>query len=95
MPVDGYAFRHMQEKWPHFKDEPHNVRIFLVAEGVNPYAYKRSIYSVWPIFVINNNIPLWLSINMEHIILAMIIPGMCLQQFCFNVVASLLSYFVA
>ena len=63
-----------------FKEEPRNVRLSLVADGVNPYAKKRSIYLVWPIFVINNNISRWLSIKREHVMLAIIIPGMCLQQ---------------
>ena len=36
--VDGSAFRDMEEKWPHFKEEPRNLRISLVADGVNPFA---------------------------------------------------------
>ena len=43
IPVDGSTFRDMEEKWPHFKEEPHNLRIPLEADGVNPYAEKRSI----------------------------------------------------
>ena len=85
MPVDGYAFRDMEEKWPHFKEEPHNLRISLAAaDGVNPFAQMKSIYTVWPIFVINNNIHPWSSIKREHIMLSMIIPGiLCLQLFYF------------
>jgi hypothetical protein len=33
--------------------------------GVNPFGELRSVYSVWPIFVINNNIPPWMSIKRE------------------------------
>ena len=33
-----FAYRYMEEKWPHFKEEPRNVRIYLEAYGVNPYA---------------------------------------------------------
>ena len=80
MPKDGFSFREMEEKWPHFKEEPYNVRLSLATDGVNQYGEKRSIYSMWPIFVINNNIPPWFLIK-EHIMLAMIILGMCLQQF--------------
>ena len=76
-----YALRDMEEKWTHFKEEPCNVRISLETDGVNPYAEKRSIYSVWPNFVINNKIHPWLPIKMEHIMLATIIPGICLHQF--------------
>ena len=82
MPADGFAFRDMEEKWPHFKEEPRNLRIYLAANGVNPFAQMKSIYTVWPIFVIINNIPPWFSIKREHIMLSMIIPGiLCLQLF--------------
>jgi hypothetical protein len=79
MPVDGSVFREIEEKWADFKDEPHNVRLSLAADGVNPFGELRSIYSVWPIFVINNNIPPWMSIKREHIMLTMIVPGICLH----------------
>jgi hypothetical protein len=54
MPVDGSTFREIEEKWADFKDEPRNVRLSLAADGVNPFRELRSIYSMWPIFFINN-----------------------------------------
>ena len=84
MPADGSAFRDMEENWPHFKEERCNLRISLAADGVNPFAQMRSIYTVWDIFVIKNNILPWLLIKREHIMLSMIIPGiLCLQLFYF------------
>ena len=94
IPADGSTFRDMEEKWPHFKEKPRNIRISLVVDGVNPFAEMRFVYSMWAIFVIKNNIPPLLPIKREHIMLLMIIPGMCLQFF-FNLMASHLSYFVA
>jgi Transposase family tnp2 len=76
---DGSAFREIEEKWADFKDEPRNVRLSLATDVVNPFEELRSIYSVWPIFVINNNIPPWMSIKREHIMLTMIVPGICLH----------------
>jgi hypothetical protein len=76
MTADGYAFKEIEEKWPVFKDEPRNVKLSLAADGVNPFGELISIYSVWEIFVINNNIPPWMSIKREHIMLTMIVPGM-------------------
>jgi hypothetical protein len=76
IPVDGYAFKEIEEKWLVFKNEPRNVRLSLAADGVNPFGELRSIYSVWPIFVINNNIPPWMSIKRVHIMLTMIVLGM-------------------
>ena len=75
MPTDGSAFTDMEEKWTHFKEEPHNARLYLAADGVNPFVEMRSTYSVWPFFVINNNIPPWMSIKREHIMCAMIVLG--------------------
>jgi hypothetical protein len=77
--ADGYGFREIEEKWSDFKDEPRNVRLSLAVDGVNPFGELRSIYSVWPIFVINNNIPPCMSIKREHIMLTMIVLGICLH----------------
>jgi hypothetical protein len=79
MPADGSLFREIEEKWADFKDKPRNVRLSLTTDGVNPFRELRSIYSVWPIFVINNKIPPWMSIKREHIMLTMIVPGICLH----------------
>ena len=38
MAIGGSSFRDMEEKWPHFEEEPHNLRIYLVADGVNPFS---------------------------------------------------------
>ena len=69
MPVDGFAFREIEGKWADFKDEPRNVRLSLATNDVNPFGELRSVYSVWPIFVINNDIPPCMSIKREHIML--------------------------
>ena len=80
----GSTFRDMEEKWTHFKEEPHNLRIYLDAYGVNPFVEMRSVYMVRPIFVIKNNIPSWFLIKREHIMLSMIILGiLCLQMYYF------------
>jgi hypothetical protein len=75
MPVDGSALNYIKEKWPIFKEEPHNVRISLEADSVNPFGELLYTYSVWPVFVINNNLPPWMSIKRENTMLAMIVPG--------------------
>ena len=62
-----------------FKVEARNVRVPLASDGVNPFGELRSIYSVWLIFVINNNIPPWMSIKRDHIMLTMIVPSIFLH----------------
>jgi hypothetical protein len=75
MPVDGSALKYIEEKWPIFKEEPHNVRLLLAVDGVNPFGEICSTYLVWLGFVINNNLPPWILIKREHTMLAMIVPG--------------------
>jgi hypothetical protein len=75
MPADSSTLNYIEEKWPIFKEEPRNVRLSLAVDGVNPSGELRSTYSVWLVFVINNNLPPWMSIKREHTMLAMIVPG--------------------
>jgi hypothetical protein len=70
----GSALKYIEEKWPIFKEEPRNVRLSLAVDGVNPFGELRSTYSVWPVFVINNKIPPWMSIKREHTMVALIVP---------------------
>ena len=44
-------------------------------DGVNPYALQNTNYYVWPIVVINNNIPPWLYMKNKHLMLALIVPS--------------------
>jgi len=77
--ADGSAFREIEEKWAYFKDEPRNVRLSLAVDGVNQFRELWSIYSLWLIFVINNNIPPWMSMKRENIMLKTIVLGICLH----------------
>ena len=79
MHADGPALKNIEEKWKFFKDEPRNVRLSLEFVDFNPFREIRSTYSVWHVFVINNNLPPWMSIKREHTMLAMFIPGIFLK----------------
>jgi hypothetical protein len=60
MLVYGSTFRNIKERWPIFKEEPHNFRLSLATDDVDPFGELRSIYPMWPIFVINNNLSHWM-----------------------------------
>jgi hypothetical protein len=75
IPTYGFALKYIKEKWPIFKEEPHNVRLSLATDGVNPFERICSTYSVWLVFVINNNLPPWMLIKREHTMLVMIVRG--------------------
>ena len=77
--ADGSALKNIEEKWPIFKDGPHNVRLSLAVDGFNPFGELHSTYSVWPLFLINNNLPPWITIKREHTMLAMILLGIFLK----------------
>ena len=68
--------KHIEDTWPEkFKDEVRSLRLSIAMDGVNPYSLQNTNYYVWPVVVINKNIPPWLSVKNEHIMLALIVPG--------------------
>lgn len=44
-------------------------------DAINPYSLENTNYSIWTIIVINNNIPPWLSVKNEHLMLTLIVPS--------------------
>ena len=44
-------------------------------DDVNPYSLQNTNYYVWPVLLMNNNIPPWLSVKNAHLMLALIVPG--------------------
>ena len=44
-------------------------------DGMNPYSLQNTNYFFLPIVMINNNIPPWLFVKNEHLMLALIVPG--------------------
>ena len=68
--------KHIEDTWPEkFKDELRSLRLNIAMDGVNPYSLQNTNYFVWLVVVINNNIPPWLSVNNEHLMLALIVPN--------------------
>ena len=89
IPTDGFAFKDIEDRWPIFKEETHNLKVSLATNGVNPIGEMRSIYLVWLFLFINNNILPWMSIKREHIMLAMIVPSILLFYSYLHVIISL------
>ena len=66
----------IEDTWPNkFKDEACNLRLSIAIDGVNPYSQLENTYIFWPVALINNNIPPWLSIKNEHLMLDLIVLG--------------------
>nr|KYP33554.1 hypothetical protein KK1_045586 [Cajanus cajan] len=47
-PSDAEAWRHFDETWPDFAQEPRNVRLGLCADGFAPFDKTGRTYSCWP-----------------------------------------------
>ena len=73
MVLDNKHWKEIEEKTPHFRNEPRNARISLAMNGVNPFGHKT--YIVCSIFIINNNIPACMAMKKEHAMLSLIVPG--------------------
>ena len=76
IPTDSIAMKHIKDTWPKkLKDEVQSLRLNIAMDSVNPYSLQNTSYSIWPIVVINKNIPPWFSMNNEHIMLVLTFPG--------------------
>ena len=68
--------KHIEDMCPNkFKDYVCDLILIIAIDGVIPCSQLDSAYIVRNVVVINNNIPPWLSINNEHIMLSLIVPS--------------------
>ena len=74
-PYDSPQWQHVRDKHAEFSADRRNIHLGLCADGVNPYAQKRSTHSLCPVFMLNYNIPPWLTIKKFFIMLSLLIPG--------------------
>ncbi|XP_074374170.1 uncharacterized protein LOC141714555 [Apium graveolens] len=74
-PADGEAWKTMDPKYPEFSSEPRNVILGIVTDGFNPFRKMSATYSTWPIVVVNYNLPPWMNMKPENLILSTIIPS--------------------
>ena len=48
--VDSNMWMEFDNKWLDFSQEPHNIRLGLVVNGVNPFSYRSNKWSTWSFF---------------------------------------------
>jgi hypothetical protein len=58
--LDSKRWKHIDEKWLDFANEPHNIRLGLVLNGINAFGDLNSCHSTWPVILLNYNLPPWL-----------------------------------
>ncbi|XP_074347462.1 uncharacterized protein LOC141686321 [Apium graveolens] len=74
-PADGEAWKTMYATYPHYSSDNRNVRLGVTSDGFNPYRKMSSTRSIWPIVIVNYNLPPWLNMKPKNLILSTIIPG--------------------
>ena len=74
-PCDSPQWEHIRAKHSEFEADHRNIHLGLCADGVNPHSQKRSTHSLWPVLLLNYNIPPWLTIKKFFIMLVLLIPG--------------------
>jgi hypothetical protein len=61
--------------WPKFVAEPHNARLGLATNGINPFGAQSSTWSTWLVMLQIYNLPPWLVTILFLVILALNILG--------------------
>uniref|UniRef100_A0A1J3JNP1 Transposase-associated domain-containing protein n=1 Tax=Noccaea caerulescens TaxID=107243 RepID=A0A1J3JNP1_NOCCA len=74
-PVDSVTWDQMNHKYPSFAAEERNIRLGLSTDGFNPFNMKNTMYSCWPVLMVNYNLPPDLCMKKENIMLTLLIPG--------------------
>ncbi|XP_010513512.1 PREDICTED: uncharacterized protein LOC104789527 [Camelina sativa] len=73
--VDSVTWDQMNAKYPSFASEERNVRLGLSTGGFNPFNMKNTMYSCWPVMLVNYNLPPDLCMKKENIMRTLLIPG--------------------
>jgi hypothetical protein len=73
--ANNEAWAHIDALWLEFATKPHNVRLWLVADGVIPYGEKNSSWSTWPILLSIYNLPPWFVTKKFFVVLTLLILG--------------------
>ena len=73
IPSDCPVFKHINSKWPEFKNEPRHIKMGVALDGVNPFSMHSSKWSTWLVVLINYNLPPFICFKKEHLLLSLII----------------------
>ncbi|XP_074342562.1 uncharacterized protein LOC141680162 [Apium graveolens] len=74
-PADAETWKTMDARYSQFSSENRNIRLGLTADGFNPFRTMNTNHSTWPIVLVNYNLPPWLCMKPENLILSTLISG--------------------
>jgi len=58
-----------------FVNEPCNIKIEILLDGVYSFSIQNTQYPVWSLIIINYNIPPYMSIKKQHMMLSLLVLG--------------------
>ncbi|XP_021716888.1 uncharacterized protein LOC110684761 [Chenopodium quinoa] len=73
--ADLEAWKSLDTLYPEFAADARNIRLGLASDGFNPGANMSSRYSIWPVMLVPYNLPPWMCMKSDKIILSLLIPG--------------------
>ena len=74
-PANGEAWKDFDKLYSKFSSDSHNVRLGLASDGFKPFRTMSISRSTWPVMTFVYNLPPWLCMKPEHIMLSLLIPG--------------------
>jgi hypothetical protein len=75
---DSKQWKHVDSNPEMFNDfgkEARNIRLGLSLDGMSPFNDKNNAYSLWPVTLLNYNLPPWMVTKRFFVILALLILG--------------------
>ncbi|KAL2492096.1 Uncharacterized protein Adt_27724 [Abeliophyllum distichum] len=74
-PADGEAWKEFDKLYPEFMRDPRNVRLGLATDGFNPFGNMHNSYSMWPVILVQYNMPPWKCMKEPFMMMSLLIPG--------------------
>lgn len=74
-PADAAQWKSFDAEYPNFSADPRNLRLGLASDGMNPFGNLSSRYSVWPVILVNYNLPPELCMKRKFMMLTLLISG--------------------
>lgn len=74
-PSDSPQWAFINNLFSSFAADARRLRLAIATDGMNPFSEKRSVYSTWPVVLLNYNVAPWLTMKRYFIMLSLIIPG--------------------
>ncbi|XP_052209223.1 uncharacterized protein LOC127812741 [Diospyros lotus] len=74
-PANGEAWKHLDLLYPDFAQDSRNVRLALATDGFNPFGNMSTSYSMWPVILVQYNMPLWKCMKEPFFMMSLLILG--------------------